>query len=105
MDEREFRRMLELFPVVRSRDYCAESGTSSKGTTQQSRAQEASGGNKKESSDQFMRKLKMAAEKKVGATKAELFCKTFEEAHKKLVYKELNLDAAQRFLNAYEKRS
>lgn len=70
----------------------------------------------------------------VGATKAELFCKTFEEAHKKLVwtwlpaitsittttqncleisrycslcqvYKELNLDAAQRFLNAYEKRS
>ena len=47
----------------------------------------------------------MVAEKKVGATKAELFCKTFEEAHKKLVYKELNLDAAQRFLNAYEKRS
>ncbi|BAF22346.1 Os07g0641800 [Oryza sativa Japonica Group] len=56
-------------------------------------------------SDQFMKKLKMVAEKKVGATKAELFCKTFEEAHKKLVYKELNLDAAQRFLNAYEKRS
>jgi hypothetical protein len=22
MDEKEFRRMLELFPVVRSRDYC-----------------------------------------------------------------------------------
>uniref|UniRef100_A0A0D9X233 Uncharacterized protein n=1 Tax=Leersia perrieri TaxID=77586 RepID=A0A0D9X233_9ORYZ len=84
MDEREFRRMLDLFPVVRSRDYCAESVASSKGTTQQSRAQEATEENKKEPSDQFMRKLKMAAEKKV--------------------YKELNLDAAQRFLNAYEKR-
>ncbi|KAG8079559.1 hypothetical protein GUJ93_ZPchr0007g3020 [Zizania palustris] len=49
MDEKEFRRTLELFPVVRSRDYCAESGSSSKGTTQQSRAQEAKGTNKKES--------------------------------------------------------
>ncbi|KAF0895134.1 hypothetical protein E2562_006839 [Oryza meyeriana var. granulata] len=103
MDEKEFRRMLELFPVVRSRDYCvihphspfsyptlsfpahAESGTSSKGTTQKSRAQEATGGNKNESADLFMRKLKMAVEKKVGATKAELFCKTFEETHKKLI--------------------
>ncbi|XP_015694490.1 uncharacterized protein LOC107304516 isoform X2 [Oryza brachyantha] len=83
----------------------AESGTSSNGTRQQPRAQDTTGGNKNESADLFMRKLKMAAEKKVGATKAELFCKTFEEVHKKLVYKELNIDAAQRFLNAYEKGS
>jgi len=44
----------------------------------------------------------MAAEKKIGATKAEFFCKAFEEAHEKLVYKELNLDAAKKFLSAYE---
>ncbi|KAG2638660.1 hypothetical protein PVAP13_2NG650900 [Panicum virgatum] len=106
MDEKEFQRMLDLFPVVRSRDYCAEPGTSSRGTRQQSRVQEATKGNKKESSaaeDLFMQKLKMAAEKKqIGATKAEFFCKAFEEALEKLVYKELNLDAAKKFLSAYE---
>ncbi|CAN6176396.1 unnamed protein product, partial [Urochloa humidicola] len=105
MDEKEFRRMLELFPVVRSRDYCAEPGTSSRGTKQPLRIQEATKSNKKDSSgveDLFMQKLKMAAEKKIGATKAEFFCKAFEEAHEKLVYKELNLDAAKKFLSAYE---
>ncbi|WVZ66861.1 hypothetical protein U9M48_016024 [Paspalum notatum var. saurae] len=105
MDEQEFRRMLDLFPVVRSRDYCADPGTSSRGTRQQSRVQETTKGNKKDSSateDMFMQKLKMAAEKKIGATRAEFFCKAFEEAHEKLVYKELNLDAAKKFLSAYE---
>ncbi|XP_051214109.1 uncharacterized protein [Lolium perenne] len=105
MDEQEFRSMLDLFPVVRSRDYCkAELESSSKGTAQQAQAQETKGANKESSAaeDVFLRKLKMAAAKKVGATKAELFCKTFEEAHNKLVYKELNLDAAQRFLNVYK---
>ncbi|CAL5061366.1 unnamed protein product [Urochloa decumbens] len=104
MDEKEFRRTLELFPVVRSRDYCAEPGTSSRGTKQPLRVQ-ATKSNKKDSSsaeDLFMQKLKMAAEKKIGATKAEFFCKAFEEAHEKLVYKELNLDAAKKFLSAYE---
>ncbi|CAL5061367.1 unnamed protein product [Urochloa decumbens] len=67
MDEKEFRRTLELFPVVRSRDYCAEPGTSSRGTKQPLRVQEATKSNKKDSSsaeDLFMQKLKMAAEKK-----------------------------------------
>ncbi|KAG8099246.1 hypothetical protein GUJ93_ZPchr0013g37703 [Zizania palustris] len=68
----------------------AESGSSSKETTQQVQAQEAKGANKKDSSDLFLRKLKMAAQKKVGATRAEFFCKAFEEAHKKLV---LSLDS------------
>ncbi|XP_037483932.1 uncharacterized protein LOC119362774 [Triticum dicoccoides] len=103
MDEQAFRRMLDLFPVVRSRDYCKdEVESSSEGTTQQTRAQEIKGTKKKAAEALFLRKLKTAAEKKVGATKAELFCKTFEEAHEKLVYKELDLDAAQRFLNAYK---
>ncbi|PWZ37479.1 hypothetical protein Zm00014a_028675 [Zea mays] len=67
--------------------------------------QEAAKGNDKDSSDAqdlFMQKLKMAAEKKIGTTKAEFFCKAFEETHEKLVYKELNLDAAKKFLSAYE---
>ncbi|CAD6222849.1 unnamed protein product [Miscanthus lutarioriparius] len=105
MDEKEFRGMLDLFPVVRSRDYCADSGSSNRGTRQRSRVQEATKGNNKDSSDaqdMFLQKLKMAAEKKIGATKAEFFCKAFEEAHEKLVYKELNLDAAKKFLSAYE---
>ncbi|XP_047068245.1 uncharacterized protein LOC124676215 [Lolium rigidum] len=105
MDEQEFRSMLDLFPVVRSRDYCKpELESSSKGNAQQAQAQETKGTNKEPSAaeDVFLRKLKMAAAKKVGATKAALFCKTFEEAHNKLVYKELNLDAAQRFLNVYK---
>nr|ACG47034.1 hypothetical protein [Zea mays] len=38
----------------------------------------------------------------IGATKAEFFCKTFEEVHEKLVHRELNLDAAKKFLSAYE---
>ncbi|NP_001158929.1 uncharacterized protein LOC100272332 [Zea mays] len=105
MDEKEFWRMLDLFPVVRSRDYCADPGTSIRGTRQRSRVQEAAKGNDKDSSDAqdlFMQKLKMAAEKKIGTTKAEFFCKAFEETHEKLVYKELNLDAAKKFLSAYE---
>nr|ACG26323.1 hypothetical protein [Zea mays]ACG46553.1 hypothetical protein [Zea mays] len=106
MDEDEFRRMLDLFPVVRSRDYCcSDLGTSSRGTRQRSRVQEATKGDNKDSSggrDMFMQKLKMAAENKIGATKAEFFCKTFEEVHEKLVHRELNLDAAKKFLSAYE---
>ncbi|KAK3125847.1 hypothetical protein QOZ80_7BG0610460 [Eleusine coracana subsp. coracana] len=102
MDEQEFRRMLDLFPVVRSRDYCADPGTSGRGTSQQARALEPTKGNKDSSGaeDIFMQKLRLAAEKKIGATKAEFFCKAFEEAHEKLVYKELSLDSAEKFLNA-----
>uniref|UniRef100_A0A0E0I4Q8 Uncharacterized protein n=1 Tax=Oryza nivara TaxID=4536 RepID=A0A0E0I4Q8_ORYNI len=69
MDEREFRRMLELFPVVRSRDYCGH----------QAKAAHSNHGLRRQQGATKMSHL-------VGATKAELFCKTFEEAHKKLVW-------------------
>ncbi|CAI0541976.1 unnamed protein product [Linum tenue] len=46
--------------------------------------------------DPFWEKLKLAAEKKVGAAEAKRFCKAFQQVHRKLVYEELSLDAAQR---------
>ncbi|BBN68215.1 hypothetical protein Prudu_336S000100 [Prunus dulcis] len=36
----------------------------------------------------------------VGEAEAERFCKAFQQIHKKLVYEELSLDAAQKFLNS-----
>ncbi|CAL5347448.1 unnamed protein product [Camellia sinensis] len=42
----------------------------------------------------------MAAEKKVGAAKAEQFCKAFRSIHKKLVYEEMSLDAARSFVSS-----
>ncbi|KAG9154115.1 hypothetical protein Leryth_000598 [Lithospermum erythrorhizon] len=78
MDEHEFRSALELFPIVRPRDFhlimaCVY--------------------------DAFWNKLKAAAEKKVGTTDAERFCKAFKQVYEKLVYEELSQDAAQSLMN------
>ncbi|KAL5197059.1 hypothetical protein ABZP36_000571 [Zizania latifolia] len=64
MDDKEFRRTLELFPVVRSRDYCAESGSSSKETTQQAQAQAESGSSSKETTQQAQAQEAKGANKK-----------------------------------------
>ncbi|XP_043703495.1 uncharacterized protein LOC122653652 isoform X2 [Telopea speciosissima] len=45
----------------------------------------------------FWEKLKLAAERKVGAAEAEKFCKAFQVVHRKLVYEELSLDVARNF--------
>ncbi|CAL5406680.1 unnamed protein product [Camellia sinensis] len=37
---------------------------------------------------------------RVGAAKAEQFCKAFRSIHKKLVYEEMSLDAARSFLSS-----
>lgn len=115
MDETEFRRLLDLFPVVRSRHYQAESESSrplSLGTAEDEKElkewQDAwDKGDQKETEteggdrhDVFWTKLKLVAERKMGAAEAEKFCKAFQKAYKKLVYEELSLDAAQRFVNA-----
>ncbi|MED6109794.1 hypothetical protein PIB30_036909 [Stylosanthes scabra] len=114
MDEAEFQRLLQLFPVVRSRDYCAEQ-TSSRQSSRQ-----ASGSAKDEhrewqdawderdisfetqgnNSHSFWSKLKSEAAKKVGPEEAERFCKAFQRIHKKLVYEELNSDAGRNFINS-----
>ncbi|KAL5580312.1 hypothetical protein UlMin_012754 [Ulmus minor] len=108
MDELEFRRLLDLFPVVRSRDFVAESESSRQSTSRSSEnegikdwqdAWEEGDSNKGlDQHDAFWRKLKLAAERKVGAAEAERFCETFQRIHSKLVNEELSPDAAQNFL-------
>ncbi|XP_050369407.1 uncharacterized protein LOC126787596 isoform X4 [Argentina anserina] len=109
MDEAEFRRLLLLFPVVRSRDYHAESEKCRESTskTADSEADAWDEGENKDMEketddvpDAFWDKLKLVAERKVGAAEAERFCKAFQRVHKKLVYEELSLDAAKTFLNS-----
>ncbi|GMQ00959.1 hypothetical protein CsSME_00047795 [Camellia sinensis var. sinensis] len=114
MDELEFQRILNLFPVVRPRDYHADSESSTRQSTVQPPPNEErkewqdawDGSDEKEIAiqeiehDSFWAKLKMAAEKKVGAAKAEQFCKAFRTIHKKLVYEEMSLDAARSFLSS-----
>lgn len=106
MDEAEFQRLLQLFPVVRSRDYCEEPASSrqpASGSAQNELKewQDAWDERDKESEkqDSFWSKLKSEAANKVGAEEAERFCKAFQQIHKKLVNEELSLDAARCFLS------
>ncbi|XP_018474866.1 uncharacterized protein LOC108846142 isoform X2 [Raphanus sativus] len=118
MDEQEFRSRLQLFPVVRSGDYRADLDSSiSKQSTSLSvverdlQSEEVNEWHdatsvadpenlkdRKTNQDTFWDKLKAAAEKKVGKVEAERFCKAFEKLHKKLVYEELDPEAAKRYL-------
>ncbi|KAG6629806.1 hypothetical protein I3843_14G111300 [Carya illinoinensis] len=112
MDEVEFRRLLDLFPIVRSRDYHVELEASRESTSRSSQSevikewQDAwDEGNRVENQgisqhDAFWGKLKLAVERKVGAADAERFCKAFQQIHKKLVHEELSFDAAQSFINS-----
>ncbi|KAG6792965.1 hypothetical protein NC652_002865 [Populus alba x Populus x berolinensis] len=107
MDDQEFGRLLDLFPVVRPRNYHIETDPSRQSTSRsfpEPVYQEEEG--KKESNNQvidvqdaFWEKLKLAVEKKAGAAEAQRFCKAFQEIHRKLVYEELSLDAACSFIN------
>ncbi|KDP43191.1 hypothetical protein JCGZ_22743 [Jatropha curcas] len=116
MDEEEFRRLLDLFPVVRSRDYHYDSDPSRQSTSRppQNAAVkkwedewEEKEGDKKEISNQdndlhdaFWEKLMLAVERKVGASEAKRFCSAFKQVHRRLVYEELSLDAARSFINS-----
>ncbi|KAK4741962.1 hypothetical protein SAY87_025550 [Trapa incisa] len=113
MEEQEFRRVLNLFPVVRSRDYIMEEESSRRSTSQSRQDDEArewqdawgdgepkgseSGGPSEPAA--FWEKLKLAVQKKVGKSEADRFCSTFRQLHQKLVFEELNLHAAQNYLN------
>ncbi|XP_043718793.1 uncharacterized protein LOC122666788 [Telopea speciosissima] len=110
MDEQEFRRILDLFPIIRSRDYCADSELPRQHLPSHSARDEltewqnawSEEGRKGteiqgiDTEDPFWEKLKLAAEKKVGVAEAEKFCKAFQVVHRKLVYEELSLDAARK---------
>ncbi|KAM6576813.1 hypothetical protein CsatB_028650 [Cannabis sativa] len=116
MDDHEFRRILDLFPLVRSRDFVfqAESESSSRQSSSKPSQNEElkdwqdawEEGSSKEveikgtdHNDAFWKKLKSAVEGKVDAADAEKFCKTFQRIHNQLVNKELSSEAAQNFLN------
>ncbi|XP_018446646.1 uncharacterized protein LOC108818244 isoform X2 [Raphanus sativus] len=109
MDEQEFRSILNLFPVVRSRDHRSELDSSSPAqSTSQSivEREQLSVDEPKDFKDlktdqdtfTFWDKLRTAAANKVGEVEAERFCKAFEKLHKKLVYEELDPETAKRYL-------
>ncbi|RID42263.1 hypothetical protein BRARA_J02166 [Brassica rapa] len=108
MDEQEFRSILQLFPVVRSRDHRVDldSSDSKQSTSQSVVEREVSVGEPIDLKDcridqdtfTFWDKLRAAAAKKVGEVEAERFCKAFEKLHKKLVYEELDPETAKRYL-------
>ncbi|XP_041998164.1 uncharacterized protein LOC121748021 [Salvia splendens] len=103
MDENEFRQLLELFPIVRSTDYCAASEFSSQlsgPAPSQELKERQDGCSTEDNNEAFWGKLKAAAEKKVGAADAERFCKAFQQVYKKLVYEELTTDAAKTIMNS-----
>ncbi|XVE79051.1 hypothetical protein DITRI_Ditri14bG0026800 [Diplodiscus trichospermus] len=111
MDEQEFRRLLDLFPVVRPRDYNAELDSSGQSTSRSASDKALKDwqdawhdGERKEIEnqgidlhDKFWQKLKLAAEKKVGAAEADKFCQAFQHVHKKLVNEGLSFEASQKF--------
>ncbi|KAK4419644.1 hypothetical protein Salat_2377300 [Sesamum alatum] len=103
MDESEFRQLLDLFPVVRSRDYHAD-WESSRQSTRSGPSEEVNewhdAWNTEDNREAFWGKLKSAAEQKMGAADADRFCKAFQQVYKKLVYEELSLDAARSFINS-----
>ncbi|XP_073301162.1 uncharacterized protein [Primulina huaijiensis] len=96
MDEFEFRHLLENFPLVRSRDYHVKEHQDA-GTSKNTRGTEL---NENAYHEGFWGKLMLAAEQKVGAAEAERFCKAFQQVYQKLVYEELPLDAARKFINS-----
>ncbi|XP_022863449.1 uncharacterized protein LOC111383567 isoform X1 [Olea europaea var. sylvestris] len=102
MDESEFRRCLQLFPVVRSRDYHMDLDGSRQSTSLSAQTEVEwedawDGDNDREA---FWDKLKLAATEKMGPAEAERFCKAFQRVYNKLVYEELTLDAARKFVNS-----
>ncbi|XP_061372580.1 uncharacterized protein LOC133315051 [Gastrolobium bilobum] len=112
MDEAEFQRLLELFPVIRSRDYCAEPASSrqlASGSASDELKEWQDAWDERDKDlenqginqhDSFWSKLKSEVARKVGTEEAERFSKAFQQIHKKLVYEELNLDAARSFINS-----
>ncbi|CAN6865476.1 unnamed protein product [Brassica oleracea var. botrytis] len=109
MDEQEFRSILQLFPVVRSRDHRVilsslfpfspvENSFVDCGYTCASSSFILICGLLLIDTFTFWDKLRAAAAKKVGEVEAERFCKAFEKLHKKLVYEELDPETAKRYL-------
>ncbi|KAG0554111.1 hypothetical protein M758_12G065000 [Ceratodon purpureus] len=121
MEEEQFQRLLELFPVVRTSSYCADevngmnrrvpSGLPSSTVQLQpvdtgSPSQEIDTGKGIQSPPtsvaslgdeaNFWDLLKTAAEKQLSPENAQRFCDTFKARHNDLVNNTLSLDAIER---------
>ncbi|KAI5667754.1 hypothetical protein M9H77_17607 [Catharanthus roseus] len=126
IDEFEFRRILNLFPVVRSGDVYLDTESSSQSTSS-SKVNEYEGQDRlnnvdrkyadsqgSDRGDAFWAKLKSLVEKKMGPSEAEKFCQGFQKVYRRLVriiitlfpkflvYEELSLDSARSFINSSE---
>eukprot|EP00249_Psilotum_nudum_P028927 c38947_g1_i1 orf=62-532(+) len=129
MDEEEFARLLELFPVIRSRTYCADDNSSrsiseaaackeislsagpsvlsvqdsSKGTAQSS-SQETRKWEFRKKEDLFWSHLREAARHKLGPEDADKFCDAFRLVHENLVYKVLSVESIKKIARNLEDR-
>ncbi|WCJ20558.1 hypothetical protein M5689_002780 [Euphorbia peplus] len=92
MEEDEFERVLDMFPVVRSRDYRYQT------ESDPSKSENAAADSDRQ--DAFWEKLKLVVVDKLGPMEAQRFCDAFQRVHRQLVYEELSLDAARSLLNS-----
>eukprot|EP00252_Welwitschia_mirabilis_P019454 TRINITY_DN4516_c0_g1_i1.p2 TRINITY_DN4516_c0_g1~~TRINITY_DN4516_c0_g1_i1.p2 ORF type:complete len:117 (+),score=25.78 TRINITY_DN4516_c0_g1_i1:140-490(+) len=109
MDEQQFRRLLDMFPVVRSRDFCAENEAPVASSSQMEKdtaiewqnaweefdVQENSN-EKCSNEDPFWEHLRSSIEKKFGSEIAMKFSKAFQKAHNQLVYSAIPLETARK---------
>ncbi|XP_057441452.1 uncharacterized protein LOC130733330 isoform X2 [Lotus japonicus] len=93
MDESEFQRLLQLFPVVRSRDYCAETSSSSQLPSGSAQDEEL-----KEWQDAWDERDRDFENR--GITKHDSFWSKLKSEAARKVHEELGLDAARRFLKS-----
>ncbi|CAA6661964.1 unnamed protein product [Spirodela intermedia] len=87
MEEREFRKLLDLFPILNERPNAQ---------TEEEKEDDAA--------DPFWEKLKSAAEIKVGPEAAAKFCKAFQTVHKK-VSEDQNSEVIRRYVDATSRSS
>ncbi|KAF2291824.1 hypothetical protein GH714_035747 [Hevea brasiliensis] len=127
MDEEEFRRLLDLFPVVRPRDYHIDLDPSRQSTTRPTQdddvaletvaytllslpslafdyeiciaGEEMAGRMGGAGGDQKKQAIKLLIYT-MGAAEAKKFCNAFQQVHRRLVYEELSLDAARSIINS-----
>ncbi|KAJ7521458.1 hypothetical protein O6H91_19G055400 [Diphasiastrum complanatum] len=113
-EDQQFQRVLQLFPIVRSRDYCEDDETNVTTTRENEHSaefQECFGDpseqakgvcqvaeTKLEEQDNeglFWALLNTAAEQKLGRGDAQRFCDAFKKVHTELVYKTLTLEGIE----------
>ncbi|GLJ38915.1 hypothetical protein SUGI_0793320 [Cryptomeria japonica] len=120
MEEEQFRKILNQFPVVRSRDYRAEDEAGSKKMLASSERDnqvmdwhdawkkldaEETAVERSEKEGTFWMHLRSSVEQKMGAENAEQFCRAFQKVHEQLVYRALPLDAIRRITAHLESNS